>query len=178
MTNSSDVILHVFCDASSQAYGAVPYMVNDNSTSFLIAKSRVVPRHAEAWSIPCKELIAVLEGSRIAIISWKSFEGRIKKLVMWTDAMTVLSWLTNDSIHPNKYIRRKLDKLNTLYRHFEHVEFKHVPTTENPADVASRGLNLVRDGVNCINLWLNGSLFLIGKCLLINLNLSRLMSTW
>jgi hypothetical protein len=146
------VVLHVFCDASSQAYGAVAYIVNDNNTSFLIAKSRVVPRHAEAWSIPRKELIAILEGARIAIISLEAFEGRFKKLIIWTDAMTVLSWLTNDSIRPNKYIRRKLDKLNILHRHFEHVEYKHVPTNENPADVASRGLNLVRDGVNRINL--------------------------
>ena len=77
--------------------------------------------------------------------------------------MTVLSRLTNDSIRPNKYIRHKLDKLNTLYRHFDHVEYKHVPTTENPADVASCGLNLVCDGENRINLWFLGPLFLSGK---------------
>ena len=58
--------------------------------------------------------------------------------------------LTNDSIRLNKYICRKLDKLNTLYRHFDHVEYKHVPTIENPADVTSRWLNLVRDGKNRI----------------------------
>ena len=50
LTNSSDVILYVFCDASSQAYGAVVYMVNDNNTSFLTAKSRVVPRHGRSYT--------------------------------------------------------------------------------------------------------------------------------
>ena len=96
LNTTSDIILPVFCDASSQAYGAVAYMVNGNNTSFIIAKSRVVPRHAEAWSIPRKELIAILEGVRIAVISLKAFKGRFKKLIMWTDAMTILAWLTND----------------------------------------------------------------------------------
>ena len=79
---------------------------------------------------------------------------------MWTDAMTVLAWLTNDAIKPSKYIHRKLDKLSTLHRRFRHVEFKYVPTVQNPADVASRGLNLARDGENRIQLWLNGPAFL------------------
>ena len=141
MNDSSDIELHVFCDASSQAYGAVAYIMtntNPHNPSFLIAKSHVIPRHAEAWSIPRKELIAVLEGARIAILSWEALEGRIKKVTIWIDAMTVLSWLTNDSIRPNKYVCRKLDKLSTLYHHFEHVGFQHVHTNLNPADVASQ----------------------------------------
>ena len=112
-------------------------MVNDNNTSFIIAKSHIVPRHAKVWSIPHKELIAILEGARIAIISLKAFKGRFMKLIMWTDAMTVLSCLTNDAIKPSKYIRRKLDKLNNLQRHFKHLKYKHIPTDQNPADVAS-----------------------------------------
>ena len=99
---------------------------------------------------PRKELIAIVEGVHIAVIALKAFEGRFKELIMWTDAMTVLAWLTNDAIKPSKYIRRKLDKLNTLHRRFRHVEFKYIPTDQNPADVASRDLNLVYDGENRI----------------------------
>ena len=44
-------------------------MVNDDNTLFLIAKSRVDPRHATAWSIRRKELIAILKGARISVIS-------------------------------------------------------------------------------------------------------------
>ena len=82
MNVSSDVVLHVFFNASSQAYGAVPYIDKNNNTSFLIAKSCVVPWHAERWSVPRKKLIAVLEGARIAIISLKAFESTLKKLIM------------------------------------------------------------------------------------------------
>ena len=129
-----------FCDASSQAYGAVAYIVTDdnpNNPSFLLAKSHVAPRHAEVWSILRKELIAVPEGARAAILSWEALKGRIKNVTMWTDATTVLSWLTNDSIQPNRFIHRKLDKLNSLYHHFGQDSFRHVQTNMNPADVAS-----------------------------------------
>ena len=47
VNDSSDIELHVFCDASSQAYGAVAYIVTDNNPhnpSFLTAKSHVIPR--------------------------------------------------------------------------------------------------------------------------------------
>ena len=80
---------------------------------------------------------AVTRQCVVAVISLKAFEGRFKELIMWTDAMTVLAWLTNDAIKPSKYIRRKLDKLSTLHRRFRHVEFKYVPMDQNPADVAS-----------------------------------------
>ena len=60
----------------------------------------------------------------------------------------------------SKYIRRKLNKLSTLQHRFKNVEFKYVPTEQNPADVALRGVNLVRDSENRIHLWLNGPAFL------------------
>ena len=70
--------------------------------------------------------------------------------------MTVLSWLTNDSIRPNRYIHRKLDKLKPLYDPFEH---KRVQTTKNHADVASQGINLMRNDEDRISLWLRGPAF-------------------
>ena len=117
----------------------------------------------------------MLEDARIAIKVLGALERRIKKVIMWTDAMTVLSWLMNDSIRPNKFIRPKLDKLNTSYHHFESVQIEHVRTAQNLADVASRWLNLVRDGQSRINLWLRGPLFLTGKVAPTHLNLFRLM---
>ena len=47
LSMASEVTLHVFCDASAQAYGAAAYLVNENCMSFILAKSRVVPRHAD-----------------------------------------------------------------------------------------------------------------------------------
>ena len=82
-------------------------------------------------------MTAILEGAHIAVIALEAFEGRFRKIIMWTNAMAVLVWLTNDAIKPSKYIRQKLAKFSTLHRRFRHVEFKYVPTEQNPADVAS-----------------------------------------
>ena len=140
MNDASDIELYVFCDASSTAYEAVAYVVcdnNPNTPSLVMAKSHAVRRSAEAWSLPRKELIAVLEGARIAILSNKALRGRAKNATIWTNTTTVLSWTKNDAICPNRYVRWKLDKLESLYHQFEHVEFQHVQTYLNPVDVDS-----------------------------------------
>lgn len=123
----------------------------------------MILHHTDEWSVPRKELIAVLEGAHIAILTGKALEGRISNLTVWMDAMTVLSWLTNNSICPNQFIRRKFYKLNILHHHFEHVAFKHVQTQVNPADVASHGVNLARCSADSVRLWLNGPPSLCGR---------------
>lgn len=61
--------LHLFCDASEQAYGSVAYLrVTDRhgnvSVSFVVARSRVAPK--KTISIPRLELCAALAGSQLA----------------------------------------------------------------------------------------------------------------
>ena len=75
----------------------------------------------------------------------KPFGVELKNVTIWTDTTTVLSWIKNDAIRLNRYVCRKLEKLEPLYHQFEHVGFQHVQTNLNPADIASRGLNLVRN---------------------------------
>ena len=79
---------------------------------------------------------------------------------MWTDSVTLFSWIINPAIQPTYFIRRKLDKLAGLEKKFTNVHHHYVPTKSNPADIASCGLNLLRDRENHINLWLNGPSFL------------------
>ena len=109
MNEQSILELHVFCDASAIAYGAVTYVVcnnKPNNFSMIMVKSRVVPHSADGWSIPRKELPAVLEGARIAILSNKALLDRAKNVTMWTDSIGVLSWITNDAIRPTQYVHR------------------------------------------------------------------------
>jgi ribonuclease HI len=159
MNEDSNITLHVFCDASVAAYGAIAYVVCDNNPyvfSPAMAKSRIVPKSANNWTIPRKELAGVMEGARIATIVNRAILGRAKELIVWTDSTTVLKWITNQALRPIRYVRRRLDKLDLLYHRFSRIEYRHVATHLNPADIASRGLNLTKDKKERFDLWLEG----------------------
>ena len=59
------VELHVFADASTQAYAATVYLKSNNNkgnikSSFVIAKSRIAPLNMNTLSIPKLELQAAV----------------------------------------------------------------------------------------------------------------------
>ena len=58
--------LHVFTDASSMAFGAVAYVVGEQSSNILVSKQRIAPCNKHTLTIPKLELTAVLIGSRLA----------------------------------------------------------------------------------------------------------------
>ena len=162
LTEESIVTLDVFCDASAFAYDAVAYITIQlaNTTSLVIVKSRVVPCTAQMWSIPRKELISIIEGMHIVLLTREALALNITTIYMWTDSMTVLSWVTNDAAKPNRYVRRKLDELEKLKRTFAQVYYRHAPSEFNPTDVASCSIDLLSDGKHRVRLWLHGPHFL------------------
>ena len=63
ISTNSPCSLHVFCDASSKAYGAVAYVVQGESVGLLTSRSRVSP--LKERSLPQLELTALLLGARL-----------------------------------------------------------------------------------------------------------------
>ena len=102
----STVTLHVFCDASKDAYGAVAYITiqSGNHVLFIMAKSHIVSRSAALRSIPRKDMIVVVGGIRIAVIAVKALSLDLCELHMWTDSMTVLNWIINPAIRHIQFI--------------------------------------------------------------------------
>ncbi len=43
LNHNDNVQLHIFCDASSKAYGVVAYSVTDNHSELIMSKSREAP---------------------------------------------------------------------------------------------------------------------------------------
>ena len=88
--------LHVFTDASSRAYGAAVYTVNNSQqcSNLLISKARVAPCRENRLTIPKLELTASLIGARL--IRYLSNLYKFDTVYLWSDSKVVISWITSD----------------------------------------------------------------------------------
>ncbi|XP_062537760.1 uncharacterized protein LOC134206081 [Armigeres subalbatus] len=85
--------LHVFVDASQDAYGAAAYIRIETATgplcSLMMSRSKVAP--LQHMSIPRLELQAAVLGARLANSAGEILSLEVKQRFMWSDSKTVLS---------------------------------------------------------------------------------------
>ena len=103
--------IHHFCDASQCAYGAVSYLrqVDSNSQahcSFLVGKSRLAP--LKQMSIPRLELAAATLSVHLNRLLKNELEIPIDKTTFWTDSMTVLHYIANESKCFHTYVANRV----------------------------------------------------------------------
>lgn len=150
--------LHIFSDASEKAYGACVYVRSVSQTGsvlvrLLMAKSRVAP--LKPTTIPRLELCGALVGTRLYKKASDSLRLKVQSVVFWTDSTIVLGWL---KMMPNKlqpFVRNRVAEI--VEATGNHV-WRHVPTTQNPADFISRGVNII--SLETLDLWWSGPSFL------------------
>ncbi|XP_055711455.1 uncharacterized protein LOC129806708 [Phlebotomus papatasi] len=144
ISNPSHMELHAYCDASMMAYGASIYLVYEDSqcnrsSGLLVAKSRLTPikgKHdcTRTLTIPKAELC----GAELAaqLMSTVSEALKISNTFFWTDSMVVLHWIYAPHGRKDTLVRNKVSKiLSSSHSH----QWRHVKTSENPADMISRG---------------------------------------
>ena len=138
-TSKTPVELHVFCDASEDAYSAVTYVrqQGDPTTAkILCSKTRVAPPPKKSMSIPRLELLSNLLASKIATYAIKAFSGRSTSANAWTDSTVALCWIQGDSGRWKTFVHNRVEKIREV---FTSDNIRHCPGTQNPADLASRG---------------------------------------
>jgi hypothetical protein len=150
--------LHVFADASAEAYGAVVYTrcVYESkhvSCHFVSAKTRVAP--LISTSIPRLELMAAVLALRLGISAANALEIEKSDITFWTDSMNVLCWIRNHSRSYKPFIANRVGEIQSTT---DPVQWKHVSTKENPADIASRGCTVL--DLAHRDIWWNGPDFL------------------
>ena len=159
--------LHVFCDASRRAYGAVAYFLNKNSTSFVMSKNRIAPlkdvnREERELTIPETELMAYLIGTLIAetIIVAMEALGIKLQVFMWGDNQVAHFWISKADGHPRQFITNRVKKIRD-FNSRRAATWRFVPTDQNPADLLSRGIPLAEFKTS--NLWKNGPIWLSNR---------------
>lgn len=146
--------IHGFCDASAKAYGIAIYArVVDGSGSvssiLLMAKSRVAP--IKELTIPRMELMAADMLSKQIESLIEACEFQKATVYLWSDAMIVLHWIRRAPHTLKAFVGSRVESIQEKTRKFI---WRHVKSTDNPADLVSRGIQ-VKDFLNN-QLWCEG----------------------
>ncbi|KAH7720378.1 CBN-SRU-33 protein [Aphelenchoides avenae] len=155
--------IHVFTDGSSQAYGLTAYLRvidSDGSyrTNLIYARAKVKPiKDAARYTIPRMELLGVLIGSRSIKFLHKELDIEISATYLWSDSTIVLHQVSDTEKIKEVWVHNRLKEIRLIRDEF-HVDLRHVPTDDNPADIASRGIAAV-DLQHCKKWW-HGAPFL------------------
>ncbi len=151
--------LHHFSDGSTSGYGQCSYLrlirKDKVHCSLVAGKSRVAP--TKLVTIPRLELTAAYVSALMSHTLKEELKLPIEKEYFWTDSQVVLSYINNDARRFHVFVANRLTKIHQLT---DAKQWHYVPTKENPADHASRGLS-VSDllGSN----WFTGPEFLWSK---------------
>ncbi|OXA52865.1 Pro-Pol polyprotein [Folsomia candida] len=131
--------MHVFCDASQDAYAAVVFLrseVGDQvEISLLQAKARVAP--LKKPTIPRLELMAALIGVRLCESVKSALNYETIPTTYWSDSTTVLAWIRGND-NWGTFVGNRVREICT---YTDSKKWRHVPGLLNPADLPSRGCN-------------------------------------
>ena len=149
--------LHVFTDASEQAYGCVAYFrVNDGGEircASVMSRSKVAP--LKHLSVSRLELQAALLGARLMKAVCDNHDYNVREKYIHTDSQVVLSWLRSPRREFKPSIAHRIGEIRTLT---DSASWRYVPTKENPADCLTKW-NKDTD-INKKGRWLIGKSFL------------------
>ena len=151
--------IHIFSDASSLGYGSAAYLRLRNSHGnthvvFLMGKARLAP--LKLTTIPRLELTAATVSVRIGQLLLNELEMKVDNVIYHTDSTTVLHFIRNESKRYPIFVANRVQ----LIRNFTEVrQWRYVNTKDNPADYASRGIDM-KVPVQ-LSAWLNGPQFLM-----------------
>lgn len=134
------VEIHIFSDASIHAYAAVAYIRIEKSdgtihTQIMSAKTKVAP--IKQISLAKLELCGAVLGARLGQKIMKSMKFEEVSIHAWTDSTIVLCWLR---AHPSRWKIFIANRVVEINESIPSNEWRHVRSSENPADAASRGI--------------------------------------
>ncbi|XP_050522348.1 uncharacterized protein LOC126894980 [Daktulosphaira vitifoliae] len=144
-----------------QAYDACTYtrttdIYGKEVINLLCAKSRVAP--LKVVSLPRLELLAALLAACFMSKYAPKLQLPINEYFYWTDSTLVLNWLLSPSSRWKTFMGNKVSEIQELT---SVSQWKHVASSDNPADIVSRGC--FPSQMKSLDLWWNGPSWLKGE---------------
>lgn len=148
--------LHAFSDASSVAYAAVVYIKTvraDGSVAINLVQSKTKVAPLKTLTIPRLELCGAYILAKLADVVIRQFSKQLENCYFWTDSEIVLWWLQKSPSQLKTFVANRVAAIQTKTTE-KGFQWNWVAGEQNPADLASRGINpskLVKS-----RLWWNG----------------------
>jgi hypothetical protein len=140
ISNGHVTQMHVFCDASERAYGAVLYARSTTQEGIVVrlacSKNRLAP--VKKITLPRLELLAELAEARLLQYFCPETGLDIRNATLWTDAMVVLSSIRSI---PGRWKTFVCNRVTEIQTYTKPTQWKHCPGEDNPAAYLSRGVN-------------------------------------
>ena len=135
--------LHIFNDASEDAYATVAYLrIEEDSenihTAIVTSKTKVAP--LKVMTIPRLELQSAVIGSRLSRKVLSALKEPNMKVYCWTDSSITLNWIKNTDVRWKTFVENCVVEVR---QNSDPTCWRHCPGKENPADIASRGATVV-----------------------------------
>ena len=143
-----------FVDASTQAYGAASYLrceYEDGTVSaqLIASKSKVAP--LTPMTVPRLELMGAIVGLRLTQSVSRVLELPVKAALLFSDSTDVLWWIRGRGRDFRPFVANRIGEIQIST---EPVQWQHVSTDKNPADLCSRGTSPAELAKS--ELWWNG----------------------
>ena len=134
--------LHGFCDASGEGLAACIYLVSKGGgkvqSRLLRCKTRV--NSNKPMSMPRREMCAaVLLALVMHIVAEAVKDLNITKKAYHTDSMNALFWIVSDHLNWPVFVANRKKQVRELS---DPEEWFYIHTTQNPADLPSRGCSI------------------------------------
>ena len=132
--------LHGFADASLKAFGAVVYcrtVYHDHPPIISLVTAKTTVARLKPLTIPKLELCGTVLLVKILTNVAKVLDNAPEHWYAWTDSSIVLAWLDGN---PRQYKVFVSNRVSYILEHTSPSIWRHVPTEQNPADCASRGM--------------------------------------